>query len=87
MKKGFFVLLLFWGARWRKKSGKRFLLRTNFFFGKKRRRKKNSTKKKETQMDATGPPDARELAAFSELEGKLVDASRRVKTVRWMQLE
>lgn len=32
-------------------------------------------------MDATGPPDARELAAFSELEGKLVDASRRVKTV------
>ena len=31
-------------------------------------------------MDATGPPDARELAAFSELEGKLVEASRRVKT-------
>ena len=33
-------------------------------------------------MDATGPPDARELATFSELEGKLVDASRRVKSVR-----
>jgi hypothetical protein len=30
----------------------------------------------------TGPPDARELAAFTELEGKLVNASRRVKTVR-----
>ena len=26
-------------------------------------------------MDATGPPDARELAAFTEREGKLVDAS------------
>ena len=38
-------------------------------------------------MHATGPPDARELAAFTELEGKLVDASRRVKTVRWMELE
>ena len=38
-------------------------------------------------MDATGPPDARELAAFTELEGKLVDASRWVKTVRWMELE
>lgn len=29
-----------------------------------------------------GPPDARELAAFTELENKLVDASRRVKSVR-----
>ena len=28
-----------------------------------------------------GPPDARELAAFTELENKLVDASRRVKSV------
>ena len=38
-------------------------------------------KKLDEEMD-TGPPDARELAAFTELEGKLVNASRRVKTVR-----
>lgn len=50
--------------------------RNHFLEGRKGKEEEN------LPMDATGHPDARELAAFSELEGKLVDASRRVKTVR-----
>ena len=59
--------------------------KSGFFYFIFSRLRGTSCRRKKLPMDATGPPDARELAAFSELEGKLVEASRRVKTVRMME--